>query len=187
MSNNTIFRIAGICGILSAVLMLAMTFAGDPNSGLSPLFTVPNVVLGIIFAAGLYLLYRSEQSGLSLAAIVFSVIGYLLFLVAGLTGARFPSPVLSVADILVYIVGMSLFSWLAYGTRKMPRILAIGGFLGALAGVVTYILVLGTGASIEQPTPVLSAFYVLYLILVVIWLAWTGISLLRVKPEAAEA
>jgi hypothetical protein len=187
VSNNNILRIAGIAGILSAVLMLAMTFTGDPNSGMSPLFTVPNVVLGIVFAVGLYLLYRDEQSGLSLAAIVFSVIGYLLFLVASLTGAKFPSPVLSAADILVYIVGMSLFSWLAYGTHKMPRILAIVGFLGALTGVVTYILVLGTGASMEQPTPVLSAFYFLYLIGVVVWLVWTGISLLRMKPEAAKA
>jgi hypothetical protein len=187
VSNHTILRIAGIAGILSAVLMLAMTFAGNPNSGLSPLFTVPNVVIGIVFAVGIYLLYRGEQSGLSLAAIVFSVIGYLLFLVASLTDAKFPSPVLSAADILVYIVGMSLFSWLAYGTRKMPRILAIVGFLGALAGVVTYILILGTGASIEQPTPLLSAFYFLYLIGVIVWLAWTGYILLSGKAQLAKA
>ena len=66
MSNNTLFRIAGISGILSALAMLVLSFTGDPNSGMSPVFAVPNAVLGIIFVAGLYVLYRSEASTLSL-------------------------------------------------------------------------------------------------------------------------
>ena len=37
MSNNTLFRIAGIAGILSAVLMLAFSFFSDPATGTPPL------------------------------------------------------------------------------------------------------------------------------------------------------
>ena len=190
MSNNTLFRIAGISGILSALAMLVLSFASDPNSGMSPVFAVPNAVLGIIFVAGLYVLYRSEASTLSLTAAAISVIGYLLFVVASLMQVTFPSPVLAVADSAVYIVGLTLFSWLAYRTHKMPRLLAFVGFLAALAGVGSYVLMSVTGASVtsmENLPPVLMALYFVYLIGVVVWLAWTGIGLLRMKPEAAQA
>jgi len=183
MSNKTIFRIAGISGILSALAMLVLSFAGDPNKGMSPVYAVPNAVLGIIFVAGLYVLYRSEASTLSLAAAAASVIGYLLFVVASLMQITFPSPLLAAADIAVYILGLTLFSWLAYRTHKMPRLLPLVGLLAALSGVVTYILMLGAGASAENPSGVLGIFYFLYLILVVIWLVWTGISLQLKKSE----
>lgn len=190
MSNNTLFRIAGICGILSALAMLVLSFTSDPSSGMSPVFAVPNAVLGIIFVAGLYVLYRSEASTLSLTAAAISVIGYLLFVVASLMQLTFPSPVLAVADSAVYILGLTLFSWLAYRTHKMPRLLAFVGFLAALAGVGSYILMSVTGTSVtsmETLPPVLMALYFVYLIGVVVWLVWTGISLLRVKPVGVQA
>ena len=190
MSNNTLFRIAGICGILSALAMLVLSFASDPNNGMSPVFAVPNAVLGIIFVAGLYFLYRNEASALSLAATAISVIGYLLFVVASVMRLAFPSPVSAAADISVYILGLALFSWLAFRTHKMPRPLAVVGFLAALAGVGSYVLMSVTGASVtsmENLPPVLMALYFVYLLGVVVWLAWTGIGLLRLKSEAAQA
>ena len=190
MSNNTLVRIAGISGILSAVLMLVMSATIDTSGGMSPMYAVPIAVLGIIFVAGLYVLYRSEASTLSLTAAAISVIGYLLFVVASLMQLAFPSPVLAAADIAVYILGLTLFSWLAYRTHKMPRLLAFVGFLAALAGVGSYVMMSVTGpgvTSMETAPPVLMALFVVYLIGVVVWLAWTGIGLLRVKPEAAQA
>lgn len=114
MSTTTVFRIAGVSGILAALAMLALTFVSDPNSGMSPVYAVPNAVLGIIFVAGLYLLYRDQESALSLAAAAASVIGYLLFLAGSFMQLTYPSPILQAGDILIYIIGLSLFSWLAY-------------------------------------------------------------------------
>lgn len=190
MSNNTLVRIAGISGILSAVLMLVMSATIDTSGGMSPMYAVPIAVLGIIFVAGLYVLYRSEASTLSLTAAAISVIGYLLFVVASLMQLAFPSPVLAAADIAVYILGLTLFSWLAYRTHKMPRLLAFVGFLAALAGAGSYVMMSVTGAnvtSMENLPPVLMALYFVYLLGVVVWLAWTGISLLRMKPAVAQA
>ena len=190
MSNNTLVRIAGLSGILSAVLMLVMSATIDTSGGMSPMYAVPIAVLGIIFVAGLYVLYRSEASTLSLTAAAISVIGYLLFVVASLMQLAFPSPVLAAADIAVYILGLTLFSWLAYRTHKMPRLLAFVGFLAALAGAGSYVMMSVTGASVtsmENLPPVLMALYFVYLLGVVVWLAWTGISLLRVKPAVAQA
>lgn len=187
MSNNTLFRIAGICGILSALAMLVLSFTSDPSSGMSPVFAVPNAVLGIIFVAGLYVLYRSEASTLSLTAAAISVIGYLLFVVASLMQVTFPNPLLAAADSAIYILGLTLFSWLAYRTHKMPRLLAFVGFLAALAGVGSYVLMSVTGASVtsmESLPPVLMALYFVYLLGVVVWLAWTGIQLATGKTRS---
>ena len=57
MSNNNIFRIAGIAGILSAILMLAMSFSVDPvKRDVTAILAVASSVVGIVLVAGLYLL-----------------------------------------------------------------------------------------------------------------------------------
>ena len=190
MSNNNIFRIAGIAGILCAILMLTFSFISDPATATSPILAVVSSVVGIVLVAGLYLLYRSEASTLSLVASTISVIGYVLFVVASLMQVTFPSPILAAADIAVYILGLALFSWLAYRTHKMPRLLAVVGFLAAFAGASSYVVMSITGTvftSYQNLPPVMMALFLVYLIGVVVWLVWTGISLLRMKPEAATA
>ena len=188
MSSNNLYRIAGIAGILSAILMLAFSAVADPATGAPLLYTVASSSVGIILVAGLYALYRSEASALSLAAGGISVIGYVLSVVASLMQVVFPHPMLAAADIAIYIVGLSMFSWLAYRTHKMPRLLAVVGFLAALAGAGSYVVMAITGTvftSYENLPPVLMALFIVYLIGVVIWLVWTGIGLLRMKPTAA--
>lgn len=56
------------------------------------------------------------------------------------------------------------------------------GFVAAMAGASTYIVTWATGASCESAPPMLMVLYFLYLIAVVVWLAWTGIALPRVTP-----
>lgn len=185
MSSNNLY---GIAGILSAIFMLAFTAVADPATGALLLYTVASSLVGIILAAGLYALYRSEAPALSLAAGGISVIGYVLAVVASLMQVTFPHPLLAAADIAIYIVGLSMFSWLAYRTHKMPRLLAVVGFLAALAGAGSYVVMAITGTvftSYENLPPVLMALFIVYLIGVVIWLVWTGIGLLRMKPTAA--
>ncbi len=188
MSSSNIFRLAGIAGILSAAVMAVMSFGSDPSQGIPPLLAIVSAVLGILLVTGLYLLYRGEAPALSLAAAVISGIGYVLWVVASLMQLKFPSPLLAAADIAIYILGLALFSWLAYRTRKMSRILAAVGLLAALAGAGSYLYMAITGAtvtSMENLPPVLMTLFLAYLIFVIVWLTWTGISLLRMKPAAA--
>jgi peptidoglycan/LPS O-acetylase OafA/YrhL len=188
MSSNNLYRIAGIAGILSAVLMLAFSSAADPATGAPLLYTAASFSVGIILVAGLYMLYRSEAPTLSLAASAISVLGYVLLVVASLMQVTFPHPMLAAADITIYIVGLSMFCWQAFRTHKMPRLLAVVGLVAALAGAVSYVVMASTGTvftGYENLSPVLMALFIVYLIGVVIWLVWTGISLLRMKPAAA--
>ena len=92
---------------------------------------------GIVFTIGLYLLYRQDAATLNLVAAAISVFGYLLLIIGTLTKA---DPTAGGMVIIVILdgaigLGMFLFSWLAYSTRRMPRLLSIIGMIGGLAGV----------------------------------------------------
>lgn len=196
MSNNNFPRIAGIAGILSAVCMLGLMFTldqttGIPTSSLFPVLLWGGNLAGIVFTVGLYLWYRQDVATLSLAAAAISLLGYLLFVITSFRPFDMNNPVLAIADILVYVVGVPLFSWLAYSTRKMPRPLSIVGFMAGLAGLVIYVLRYGVGVDLTNPSHplagVLGIFYFLYLILVLVWLVWTGYILVSGKPQPQTA
>jgi hypothetical protein len=197
MSNNNLLRIAGIAGILSVVLSVAgyMTTGptGTPSGPLSLALTVASNLAGIIFVVGLYLLFRAEAATLSLVAVGVSVVGQLLFLIGSLFMAfDFNNPIIIIADILVYVVGVPLFSWLAYQSRKLPRPLAIVGILAGLAGLGVYVLKLGAGVdAITTPNAplagVASIFYYAYFLLAFGWVLWAGYMLMSGKAKMAKA
>lgn len=197
MSNNNFPRIAGIAGILSVVLAVAGYMTTGPNGTPSgPLFvtlTVVSNLAGILFVVGLYLLYRAEAATLSLVAVAASIVGGLLFLIIGaFMTYDFNNPLIMIADISVYIVGLGLFTWLGYQSRKMPRSLTIVGLLAALSGVGVYVLKLGAGVdAITTPNAplagVASIFYYAYFLLAFGWVLWTGIVLMSGKAKTAMA
>ena len=197
MSNNSFSRIAGIAGILSVVLAVAgYLTAGSTGTPSGPLFvtsTVASNLAGIIFVVGLYLLYRAEAATLSLVAVGVSVVGGLLFLIAGaFMPYDFNNPLLIIADICVYIVGLGLFTGLGYQSRKMPRSLTIGGVLAVLAGLGVYVLKLGAGVdALTTPNAPLAGvatiFYYAYFLLAFGWVAWTGYMLMSGKAQTAKA
>ena len=197
MSSNNLVRIGGIAGIVAAICMIGLTFSVDPatfapTSPLYPVFMWGGNIAGIVLTVGLYQLYRKEAATLSLAAAAISLLGSLLFVVITSFGTFNPGNIwVSIADILVYVVGVPLFSWLAYSTRKLPRALAIVGFLAGLAGLGIYALKFGAGVEPTNPNHpligVMYALYFAYLILVLVWLAWTGVSLVSGKAKAAMA
>lgn len=198
MSNNNFLRIAGIAGILSVVLAVVGysttgTTSSMPSGPLFVTLTVASNLAGIIFVVGLYLLYRAEAATLSLVAVGVSVVGGLLFLIiAAFTSYDFNNPLLMIADISVYIVGLGLFTWLGYQSRKMPRALTIVGVLAGLAGLGVYVLKLGAGVD-AMTTPnaplagVASIFYYAYFLLAFGWVLWTGYMLMSGKTKAAMA
>ena len=197
MSSNSLVRVAGIAGILSVVLSMAVYATigptGAPSGPLFVILSVASSLAGIIFVVGLYLLYRGEAATLSLVAVAISIIGGLLFIVSStLMQYDFNNPALMIADISVYIVGLALFSWLAYQSGKMPRALAVVGFLAALAGVGVYVLKLGAGvdAVTTSNAPlagVASIFYYAYFLLAFGWVVWTGLVLILGKAKMATA
>ena len=192
MFNNNLTRIGGIAGIVSAILMLALTavMGSDTSSPFLTVYFLVGGVLGLALTGGLFVYFR-EEGTVAVVAAAASAIGYLFFIIAGLLSLSFENPIIALGDALVYIVGVPLFSWLAYRTGKMSRILAIIGFVAGAAGLANYAIAFITGADWTNPNDpmagVLSAIYMVYLIAVLIWLLWTGYSLVSAKTEPALA
>lgn len=187
MSNNSLTRFAGYCGVAAALIMLTMTFTTKPGATPNLILALAGDVVGIVLTAGLYFFYRDHSSGTSLAAGDISWIGYLLFVVIMFANVSHEpgSPLTTIADFSVYILGVGLFSVLALQSGRMPRALAYVGFFAALAGVIVYILMLGVKLDLTSPAVIAS--YMLYLVGEVVWLAWTGIALLKTKAAVATA
>lgn len=194
MLNNNLTRMAGMAGIFSAISMLAMTAVVGDGSSPSPMlfiFLVVGSLLGLMLTAGLYLYYRDEESTWSMLAAAAALTGYLCLIIVGLLALGFESPLAAIGDVLVYVVGVTLFSWLGYRTGKMPRVLAIVGFVGAAAGLANYAIATIFGADWTNPNDplagLLSVLFIPYLFGTVIWLAWTGYTLLSAKVEPTLA
>jgi hypothetical protein len=196
MSSNSFGRVAGIAGLLAAVCMIGVTVTSDPetfvpSSPLSAVFLWGGNLTGIVLVLGLYQFYRKDASTLSAVAVAVSLLGYLLFVITTFRPYNPGDILLAVADILVYVVGVPLFSWLAYSTRKLSRPLSIVGMLAGLAGVGVYVLRFGAGVDISDVNHpligALVALYFAYLILVLVWLIWTGYSLAFGKAKTAMA
>ncbi len=161
-----------------------------PNSPLFPVLLWVNVLTGSVLTVGLYQFYREESPALGLVATASSLLGYLLFAVVSFAWNP-ENIVVTIGDTLIYIVGISLFSWLAYGTRKMSRLLSLVGFLAGLAGLAGYVLRFGAGVDPANPNhplaSVMGILYLIYFAAVLVWLVWTGISLVSGKTKTAMA
>ena len=195
MSSNSFVRIAGVAGIIAAVCMIGFMFTVDqatmtPNSPLFPVLVWGNILAGIVLTVGLYQLYRQDVPTSSLVAAAISLLGYLLFAIVSF--AWNPENILvAIGDILIYIMGVSLFSWLGSSTRKMPRPLSMVGFLVGLAGLAGYVLRFGAGVEPSNPNhplaSVMGILYLLYFIAVLVWVVWTGVSLVSGKTKIVMA
>jgi hypothetical protein len=186
MSSNNLIRIAGFAGIVSAVCTIGISFTIDqttyaPTSPLYWAFVVGGGLAGIFLAIGLYQLYRKEAPTLSLVTVLLSTLGYLLFLATTFTSSKPGDIVVVFSDTLSNIIGVALFSWMAYNTRKLPRTLAFVGFANSIVAATMYAVALGAGVDPTNPnhplTGVVMALYLAYFILLLVWLIWTGIAL----------
>ena len=196
MSNNNFLRIAGIAGILNMVCWLGGLFTSSPDlsaptTPLNDMFFYGVGLTGIVFTIGLYLLYRQDAATLSLVAVTVSVLAPLVGDIGTLAMAD-PTTALIISGGLLG-VGMFLFSWFAYSTRRMPRLLSIIGMIGGLAGVVVLVMLqlnwFGTDPTVQNPIilAVGGLSFFLYFIGLIVWLTWTGIILVLGKYQPRTA
>lgn len=196
MSNNNFLRIAGLAGILSIVVGMAgfMTVGptGTTSGSLFVTLSIASFLAGIFFFVGLYLLYRAEAAMVSLIAVGVSVVGGLLSIITvAFMKVELNNPFFAIADISVYIVGLGLFTWLGYQSRKMPRVLTMVGVLAALSGLGVYVLKFGAGVD-PMTTPnapfagVATIFFYAYFLLAYGWVVWTGYLLMAGKASMSQ-
>jgi hypothetical protein len=141
MSNSNLFRIAGWCAILAALIMgsFFVVLSIAPTSGIGEILaTIGVLVLTPVFYA-LYVAHRSESAALSLAGLI------LWFPAGALDIASLLNPantLLYAVDSLLFSLPFLIFGFLAYRSAKMPRGLALmallSGVCWAIVGAVSF-------------------------------------------------
>jgi len=184
MASSSLFRIGGIAGILSIVLIIG--YAVWP-----PLLAVGALVLAVFIFA----LYRLFSPGSPMLSLVGAAVGIggavilaVMLLIRGDQNAA-PQNLALWASMFFPPLVFGLAAW-QQPKVGMPRPLAIIGLVGGVFGLVNLLLTLAGGGNWSQPNnpalamPIMLAYYVATLATLV-WMVWTGIILVRMKPAAA--
>lgn len=135
MSNNNLFRIAGWCAILAALLMgsFFVVLSIAPTSGIGEILAILGVLVLTPVFYTLYVVHRAESTALSLA-------GFILWIPAGILDiASLFNPadtLLYAVDSLLFALPFLIFGFLAYRSARMSRGLALMALLSGIAWAI---------------------------------------------------
>ena len=162
MSNNNLFRFAGWCALLTALLTVVGLgiFMASPMSSLAVILTMIGVVVLTPVFYALYVVHRSESAGLSLAGLALWIVAAVLQ-IASLTNPT-NSTLYTIAT-LAFALPLLIFGYLAYRSARMPRGLAAVALLTGVAWLIA-----GAVSFSGQTTPAI----VVNLVATVVWLVW---------------
>ncbi|NUQ39358.1 MAG: hypothetical protein HUU23_16575 [Caldilineales bacterium] len=178
MNTSSLNRIGGIAAILGILLL----FGG---------YAIP-ALLGIgmlLMALFYYALDKSlGSSPLGLAAVGSTVVGGIGALFTGTD----PSTLFNIFNVLAFMLPALLAGLAARGKAGFPRFLPIFGIIGGALGIVNAIVNISGGGdwtNLSSPTLTLLSNLTYYpaLLLVLVWLVWGGVLLLRDKGAAQSA
>lgn len=182
MTNN-LSRLGGIAAILGILLSIAYT--------INPVFLGFGALAFAVFIFALYRIFSSESAGLSLAGAVVGIAGAALLAFLTLTSqfqTTQSNATQGMAMWATFFFPPLVFGYLAYRHpgAGMPRTLGLIGLLGGVFGLLNAIFsLIGGGDWMNPNNPALSPFimgtYLIGMVLMLVWLAWTVILLMRRK------
>jgi hypothetical protein len=174
MKNKQLFRTAGWCALVLALLMLAIHVVPSGTASIVGLILTIGIMLGLtVVFYTLYVAHRAESAGQSLAGLIL----WLLSLGLNLIGVFVTtvSNSLSAVGSLLWALPFLIFGLLAYRSTRMPRGLAV---LALVTGVVY--LLLGV-AGFMGSAGVINGGNLVSDILMLGWLVWLGVVFLSKK------
>ncbi len=172
MNTSSLYRIGGIAAILGIALM----FAGD---AIPALLGIGLLLFGLFY----YALDRFlGSSPLGLAAVGSTVVGAIGLILTGTT----PTVIFNIFMVLAFMLPALLAGLAARGKAGFPRFLPIIGMVGGALGIVNAVVNIAGGGdytNLSSPTLTLLSNLTYYpaFLLVLVWLVWGGILLLRAK------
>ncbi len=172
MNNASLYRISGIAVLLGIVLMFA-------SEAIPVLLGISMLLFGLFY----YTLDKFlGSSPLGLAAAGSTVIGGIGLLFIGTT----PTVIFNIFMVLAFMLPALLAGLAARGKAGFPSVLPIIGIIGGVLGIVNAIVnISGGGDYTNLPSPTLTLLsnltYYSATLLVLVWLVWGGVLLLRSK------
>jgi hypothetical protein len=167
MANNQMFRLAGWCALAAAIIM-AVAIVSFPL-GIIMVGVIGEylgLLLSIVVFYALYVAYRSQSAGLSLAGLVLLVLALVLDAAGNINHGNNLGNTLGDLWYLAFSLPFLIFGSLILRSTKMPRALAIGTLLmGALLLIGGVGGLLGNQAFADNVTSI-------PFLLVIVWLVW---------------
>ena len=178
MINNQLFRIAGWCALVVAVLMLAIHVVPSGTSSIVGMIIELGIMLGLTLVFySLHVAHRAESAGLSLAGLVLWILAFGMNLI-GLAGSL--STFLGTVGSLFWLLTFLIFGYLAYRSNRMPRGLAVVAFLIGIS------LLIESVASLMGSEGVVNVVALVADIFMLVWLVWLGVVFLSKKFAATS-
>lgn len=179
MTNNNLFRFAGWSAILSIVLSFGMFGVIMATGGERNVAFIAVSVVAAVFTAvapyALYVFHRPQSAMISLAMLVCVIVGLVLENFG--TG---PGTTLGMFTNVVYGAGFLLIGYLGFGTKQMPRWIAIFAYLvGFTALAAAGAVAIGQTALAEN---------VLSMLVFLAWIVWSvGLAILFLSRKLTTA
>ena len=145
MNNSKLFRTAGWCALVSAIL-IPLAMVGFILSGTAPsagmvgmIFEILSLVLLVYVFYALYIAHRSEAKWLGLAGLILSIAAIVVDILSQQNSSTF----LFGLWYLLFSLPFLIFGFLALRSSRMPRGLAVlallAGGIGFIAGVAGWL------------------------------------------------
>jgi hypothetical protein len=177
MNSNQLFRNAGWCALVVALLMVAIHVVPSGAPGIVGLILGIVILLGLTFVFyALYVAHRAESAGLSLAGLILWILAVGLNLISMVSTV---SIFLGYVGSLLWLLPFLIFGFLAYRSDRMPRGLAVMAFLSGIS------LLIATVAGMMGSEAVVNVVSLVADIFMLVWLVWLGIVFLSKKFAAA--
>jgi hypothetical protein len=178
MKNNQLFRIAGWCILVVALLMVVIHVVPSGAPSIIMLILSIAILLGLIFFFYmLYVVHRPESARLSLAGLVLGIIAVGLNLISLVSKL---SAFLMNIGLLLWPLPFLVFGFLAWRSKRMPRGLALVGLLTGITFLIDGVAgLMGSDAVVNVVSLVGDIF-------ALVWLVWLGIVFLSKKFTSAS-
>ncbi|MEW6086082.1 MAG: hypothetical protein AB1607_15930 [Chloroflexota bacterium] len=160
MSNTNLYRFAGWSAILSILTSFGMfALIGDGRGGAFMVVSIIAALFTLAALYGVYVFHRPQAPALSLAMLVFAIVGLTLENLG-----MGPDTPMGMVTSVIYGTTFLLVGYLGYGNAQMPRWLAVCAYVVGFASLATAVAsALGqVGAASTVP-----------MVLFVAWIAWS--------------
>jgi hypothetical protein len=185
MTSANIFRIGGIAAILSIVL----SFGAFVLPALLPFAAL----LLAVFVFALYRWFSLFAPAMSLTAAVVGIAGAVIFASMLFINGSVNAAPQNIAIWAAWFVPPLAFGYLSMRHHEagMSRVLGIIGIVAGVFGLLNLLLTLAGGGNWEQPNdpalaPWILGAYWLAQLPSLVWMLWSGIALMRLKPALRQ-
>jgi len=182
MNMQSLFRYAGIAGVISIVTFLLIlvlpAMAGNTSSGLIMSLYAVNLLTSLVSLFVLFLIHRSESPMLSMVAFAATTASSLLSFGADFTN---PASPLMLTVTILYALAALLYGWLGMRSARLPR------GIGVTALVVGGIAALSAAAALAGAIELAGMLLMVANLAWVAWFVWLSYYFLTSKPLANAA